>query len=308
MARPDEVRKECPSCGLGVPLEAKVCQFCGWDFEEEDEWILEIEKLEQELILEKQRFKGTSVEKLIKSTLRSPELTEKREPLEGRRKKIPEPPIEFIETEVVSSESTETAQIPPVKLEEYELPPPPDDLELVPEVAEGPKIVKPKREARVAPTAASKAGKVRRVVTRTPSKKKAPPTRKVGATPAGRAPRARPVAPAPIHEKKVFLGEFKKAFSIPESKPSPTRAPRPAAKARAGVPGARKPPVAAEAGKVKRRITRSVKSVPPRAEVAKPPPKSEVKPSTKRVFICPLCKNGVSEDARTCDNCGAEFE
>lgn len=70
MAR-TEVRKECPSCGLGVPLEAKVCEFCGWDFEEEDEWISQIEKLEQELITEKSKFDDTAVDKMIKSSLHS---------------------------------------------------------------------------------------------------------------------------------------------------------------------------------------------------------------------------------------------
>lgn len=70
MAR-TEVRKECPSCGLGVPLEAKVCEFCGWDFEEEDEWISQIEKLEQELITEKSKFDDTSVDKMIRSSLHS---------------------------------------------------------------------------------------------------------------------------------------------------------------------------------------------------------------------------------------------
>ena len=79
MAR-TEVRKECPSCGLGVPLEAKVCEFCGWDFEEEDEWISQIEKLEQELITEKQKFDDTAVDKMIRSSLHS---TTGEKPVEG---------------------------------------------------------------------------------------------------------------------------------------------------------------------------------------------------------------------------------
>jgi hypothetical protein len=65
-----EVRKECPSCGLGVPLDAKACGFCGWNFDEEDEWISEIDQLEQDLITEKQKFEDTSVDKMIQSTLR----------------------------------------------------------------------------------------------------------------------------------------------------------------------------------------------------------------------------------------------
>lgn len=67
-----ESKKECPSCGLGVAVEANICEFCGWDFEEEDEWILQIEKLERELLLEKQRFEPGSVGQKIESTLRTP--------------------------------------------------------------------------------------------------------------------------------------------------------------------------------------------------------------------------------------------
>lgn len=68
----DDVKKECPSCGLGVALDSKICEFCGWDFDEEDEWILQIEKLERDLLLEKQKFEPGSVEDKIESTLRSP--------------------------------------------------------------------------------------------------------------------------------------------------------------------------------------------------------------------------------------------
>jgi len=67
-----EIKKECPSCGLGVALDSKMCEFCGWDFDEEDEWILQIEKLERDLLMEKQRFEPGSVEDKIESTLRRP--------------------------------------------------------------------------------------------------------------------------------------------------------------------------------------------------------------------------------------------
>jgi hypothetical protein len=69
---PAEPKKECPSCGLGVALDATICEFCGWDFEEEDEWILQIEKLERDLILEKQKFEPGTVNQRIESTLRNP--------------------------------------------------------------------------------------------------------------------------------------------------------------------------------------------------------------------------------------------
>jgi hypothetical protein len=66
-----ELKKECPSCGLGVTEQAMVCEFCGWDFNEEDEWILQIEKLERDLMLEKQRYEPGTVNHMIESTLRS---------------------------------------------------------------------------------------------------------------------------------------------------------------------------------------------------------------------------------------------
>ncbi|MGQ9587314.1 MAG: zinc ribbon domain-containing protein [Thermoplasmata archaeon] len=69
-----EVKKECPSCGLGVALDATICEFCGWDFEEEDEWILQIEKLERDLMLEKQKFEPGTVNHMIESTLHAPVL------------------------------------------------------------------------------------------------------------------------------------------------------------------------------------------------------------------------------------------
>jgi rubredoxin len=67
-----EVKKECPSCGLGVALDSTICEFCGWDFEEEDEWILQIEKLERDLMLEKQKFAPGTVNAKIESTIHTP--------------------------------------------------------------------------------------------------------------------------------------------------------------------------------------------------------------------------------------------
>jgi hypothetical protein len=100
-----EVKKECPSCGLGVALDSSICEFCGWDFEEEDEWILQIEKLERDLMLEKQRFEPGSVNQRIESTLHSSELDRRegtraapktKEPVQTRETKPapkPAPPV-----------------------------------------------------------------------------------------------------------------------------------------------------------------------------------------------------------------------
>ena len=85
-----EPKKECPSCGLGVSLEANICEFCGWDFEEEDEWILQIEKLERDLLLEKQKFEPGTVNHKIESTLRSP-LLERAEAAQVAARAAPEP-------------------------------------------------------------------------------------------------------------------------------------------------------------------------------------------------------------------------
>lgn len=73
-----ESKKECPSCGLGVPTDATICEFCGWNFEEEDEWVVQIEKLERDLMHEKQKFKPGTVDHMIETTLRTlgPEMTE----------------------------------------------------------------------------------------------------------------------------------------------------------------------------------------------------------------------------------------
>ena len=72
-----DVKKECPSCGLGVALEARICEFCGWDFQEEDEWILQIEKLERDLVLEKQKFEPGTVGSKIELSLHAPAAVKK---------------------------------------------------------------------------------------------------------------------------------------------------------------------------------------------------------------------------------------
>lgn len=278
MARTDEVRKECPSCGLGVPLDAKVCEFCGWDFEEEDEWILQIEKLEYELMLEKQKFEDTSVDKMIQSTLRQPErlidierklapakrkkgTPKKAAPVEeggekppgDRKAKRPKAAIPATPSAVASSKSEVDELDLLLEEEKIEIPPPPDDFEQQPEVAEKPVIDRPVNLNRPPATARP----------RTTGGKK---VRRVVATKSGK-PRL-PAAPA-------------------------VKAKQP------GVP---------PSGKVKRKISRTVKGRPPSA---KPPTPSGTKPKDKmtvQVFICPLCKKEVPENTKSCENCGAEFE
>jgi len=87
-----EVKKECPSCGLGVALDATICEFCGWDFEEEDEWILQIEKLERDLMLEKQKFEPGSINERIESSLHAPTLERIEAIKSGRLKPAEQPP------------------------------------------------------------------------------------------------------------------------------------------------------------------------------------------------------------------------
>jgi len=102
-----DVKKECPSCGLGVSLDSRICEFCGWDFEEEDEWILQIEKLERDLMLEKQRFEPGTVDDKIESTLHTPGF-EKREGAGA-------PPRLVVEEHVREPEAAPTPVVVPKK-------------------------------------------------------------------------------------------------------------------------------------------------------------------------------------------------
>ncbi|UCE81025.1 MAG: hypothetical protein JSV94_00895 [Methanobacteriota archaeon] len=96
-----ESKKECPSCGLGVSEQNMICEFCGWDFEEEDEWILQIEKLERELMLEKQRHEPGTVNHMIESTLRTPASEKMQAPVPTPEAEVeedePEPSAEWSE-------------------------------------------------------------------------------------------------------------------------------------------------------------------------------------------------------------------
>jgi hypothetical protein len=101
MAR-KEIRKDCPSCGLKLPIDAKVCEFCGWDFGEEDEWVSQIEELEKEIDKKKPKArKNESIDAMIESTIHSTTLEELEKDLEelekqeeenGAEAPPPEPP------------------------------------------------------------------------------------------------------------------------------------------------------------------------------------------------------------------------
>lgn len=152
-----DVKKECPSCGLGVPLDATVCEFCGWDFEEEDEWIVQIEKLERDLLLEKQKFEPGTVNAKIESTLHTPAI-EKAEAIRAKEKtsqpSSPPPP-------------SGTWSGPPKPVASAQAPPSPATA---PATQESPvrrvravKTVAPSEEAAAAPAPTKKVRMVRKV-------------------------------------------------------------------------------------------------------------------------------------------------
>jgi hypothetical protein len=170
-------KKECPSCGLGVPQDASICEFCGWDFEEEDEWILQIEKLERDLMLEKQRYEPGTVNHMIESTLHSPLL-------ERTVKSVP------ASEDVIEAEPVEE----PLPVEEFEeeapssMAAPPEEPEVVEAPEERPKVRRVRASAappsveevvEEPPPEPVKSIPVRRVKPSPPPAEDAPRTRKV---------------------------------------------------------------------------------------------------------------------------------
>ncbi|MEM4262652.1 MAG: hypothetical protein QW505_01370 [Thermoplasmata archaeon] len=324
MAR-TEVRKECPSCGLGVPLDAKVCEFCGWDFEEEDEWISQIEQLEQELMSEKQKTDTARVDKMIRSTLRSPVKEKPPEPAPRTakpiaitiKKKIPSKPAvagEAEEGEAVTEPERITVSAPPataqrkeaisikVGSQEEELPPPPEELE-------------EKRVPAAKPAISPVPGKKVRRVVKGGKRPPAPPGKPVatGALPVSKpkpativttattkpdvvsAPPAKPQPPIaaqptkPKEEKKGLFGGLGKMFSIQKPPATPGKA-----------EGAKQP---------------SARPAPPKKTEQEPSAKKETPSAGKegtvvtvKVFVCPLCNSEVKETEKVCPKCGAEFE
>lgn len=148
-----EVKKECPSCGLGVALDSTMCEFCGWDFEEEDEWILQIEKLERDLLLEKQRFEPGSVNQRIESTLHAPALDKKESGKAAQKTKGPAQPKESkpATKPVQPAVGTERGmrQAKPSEIEPQEVPQP----EVTREEGDDLKTVRRVRTMKSAPTA-----------------------------------------------------------------------------------------------------------------------------------------------------------
>jgi hypothetical protein len=150
-----ETKKECPSCGLGVAVESTICEFCGWDFDEEDEWILQIEKLERDLMVEKQKFEPGTVNHMIESTLRNTVIERVDAPIPPAPEDDPEPAHESAFDTLIT--------IDPEEDEPFEAPAPRQERKLAPPPAP--------------PAAASEAPKVRR--TRSVTPKPAPAVEKV---------------------------------------------------------------------------------------------------------------------------------
>ncbi len=235
-----EPKKECPSCGLGVSPEANICEFCGWDFEEEDEWILQIEKLERELLLEKQRFEPGSVGQKIESTLRTPvaemaeaerEAAKTSQADDSQRK--PHTAEDLVVREAAPEQRTpEPAQPRPEPVVERPAPvqapmPAPAPAPVAAQRPQAPAPVPARPPVQQPPAAdAAKIRKVRSV--RTPAEQAAP-------APAAQPPQARQTAPAPpaeplpqrqpqtpaLQERKIKIPEPDAAK--PEAQELPTR-------------------------------------------------------------------------------------
>lgn len=309
-------------------MDAKVCEFCGWDFEEEDEWISQIEQLEQELMSERQKTDTAKVDRMIKSTLRSPvrEKAAEKPPTVTTpiaitvKNKIPSKP-EIVEEEAPEEREKIKILAPPpaaakrgaisikIETQEEELPPPPEELES-----------KSSPEARIAkpsaPVAAIPGKKVRRVVKggkrpTVPTQRPTAPSRTPGAmerslgggalrpsaqkpvaaapTVAAKPQSVKPIQPTkPSEEKKGLLSSVGKMFSMKMSTGS-----RPVTPPQPSV----KPAVA---GKKAEAIT--TKKETPATEKEKAPV------VTVKVFVCPLCNAEVKETEKICPKCGAEFE
>ncbi len=186
-------KKECPSCGLRVTEESSICEFCGWDFQEEDEWILQIEKLERDLMLEKQKFEPGTVNHKIESTLRNPILERVESSVPVREETIDigeeEAPTSVPERKVRTPSKTPTpveTVAEPTGVRSVKTPAPSQKTPRQPEpVPEREVAVAPVRKARAPPAMTAPPVRQRKVrtVASPPSapepEEKTPPTRKI---------------------------------------------------------------------------------------------------------------------------------
>ena len=347
MAR-TEVRKECPSCGLGVPLEAKVCEFCGWDFEEEDEWISQIEKLEQELITEKQKFDDTSVDKMIRSSLHSstgekpsgveeapeaiPVVVKKKKLAEkgSVRVKIARPLGEDLLAE--ERELEEEARPAPkpapavskpksvsIKVDVSKIPPPPEEFDLEEELAERERGEIEKEE--FAEVAEDEGFTLEATPTKEPAV--AAPAATTRTRRVRRVVSSRPAGVPSASSPKPAPAKVAPAKAAPVKPKAPAAAPAKAAPEKEEKKGLfgklfggekeKKP----EAKPAPSKAAPSKQAAPSKAATpSKPAVSSDKKPAQAaapakpqlRMFQCPLCNTMVKEEDKACPNCGAEFE
>ena len=330
-----EVRKECPSCGLRVPIDAKICEFCKWNFDEEDEWMSQIEKLEQDLVADKQKFDDSSVDKMIQSTLRNPN----QEP----RQSIKRPPIMTVKKKRIM----ETPPQPAPAREQV-----PARPKAIAQPVEKPIVPPRQQEPRPAQPATKPTFRIDVSKISAPKEKDLelefdePKEKKHAPAPAGKsvaeksegvkpdAPAARPVNPAPAAKPVASAPVTRPAAPSPAPAQSkqpektvrrvvtPAAQPKPAAEKPKAPAAPPKKPAEPEKEEKKSRFggfgkmfsisqphqkdgKHAGRSAPEKIRVDNPktPPKQTIK-----VFVCPLCNAEVKETEKTCPNCGAEFE
>jgi len=329
MAR-TEVRKECPSCGLGVPIDEKVCEFCGWNFDAEDEWTIQIDKLEQELITEKQKFDDTSVDRMIKSTLRKPEEKEGEVGTETvlstqvvKMKKIMQKPPKQMATPPAVNEST----VATVTVTKERVPAPSGPVVSKPksfriDVANiaAPKVLdldlnieepKSTQEPKEGPIAAAEKPAEAEPPTQIKPEIVSP------TTPAKREKVVRRVV-SHSGQPKPMMAQGEARIAVPAKAAASTAPQQMAAPERPKPPvTAAKPVTIPERDERKSRFGGFGKMFSdkkdekahhsPPEKLHQTQSKEPVKPTIK-VFICPLCNKEVLDTEKKCPNCGAEFE
>ncbi len=214
-----ETKKECPSCGLGVAVQSTVCEFCGWDFDEEDEWILQIEKLERDLMVEKQKFEPGTVNHMIESTLRNTVIEQvDAPPIPPAPEHVhDEPPASALDTLITIDDEFEEEA--PVRRQERKLAPPPAP----PATIEEPKVRRTRSVAQSRPAPAPETVEIDEVEVEEPAP--APRVRREAARPVRERVATAPVRqvrterPAPAPTQKARTPTPKPSKSPPPSKP-----------------------------------------------------------------------------------------